>query len=657
MVIDHIATYCAYESTFKGKSEEPRTWTTHPKFKNSPSQQNNGKPQDKAVGYPKLSKVRYKCLKCGDEYHTTRKCPKIVNRDEATRLVKEAVQKKAALSSGQEEDYITATLSDGNGVPIKTRLDSEAAHFSLKLEITALNNPIDAFTFSGQKAPISRQVILGIALPAGGGSLLLKNMKCHIQEDTLPSECCDLLISKSIMKTLGYDSNELLQKASSKNRVWDLAHHYDVQTGQRMVGSLVVSPMDHNSYDATELCMPAPEPLVRQREEASNILRKQIDKMESFGADSTTVEAIKKMVLEDYIDVFRTTIGLDPPVKAPPMTAKLKNGAEPIKCHVQRLPLAQRTWLRHYCDTMVEGGLLYLNPTSSWASPPFLVKKPGTEDYRLIIDLRGVNACIEDTQWPMPHLDTLTEYLHGAKYFAVFDAFKGYWQFLCELSCQDLFSFMTDHGVYTSNRVPTGGKVSIAHYQSSMTSIFHDMINKNLLVWIDDVFLFASTQESLINVICEFLKRCEAVELKLHPGKCFLFATKVKWCGNVTSGEGIEHDPEGISALIKMLLPKNGADLVQFVCAAYWMRNHIPNFNQQMQPIQDALCRVYAHAGDNKKVKLKKFALEDKFFTNSDILAFDQVKKPSPILSDWPTLIPARQYVFFPMPPWIFMGR
>lgn len=41
-------------------------------------------------------------------------------------------------------------------------------------------------------------------------------------------------------------------------------------------------------------------------------------------------------LLETYIDVFRMTIGRDPPVDMPPTEITLKNGTVPIRCRAHR---------------------------------------------------------------------------------------------------------------------------------------------------------------------------------------------------------------------------------------------------------------------------------------------------------------------------------
>jgi chloramphenicol 3-O-phosphotransferase len=52
--------------------------------------------------------------------------------------------------------------------------------------------------------------------------------------------------------------------------------------------------------------------------------------------------------------------------------------------------------------------------------------------------------------------------------------------------------------------------------------------------------------------------------------------------------------------------PQNGADLVQYVAAANWMRSAIPNYSERVAPIQAALAKVF----EGKSRRTKKDAAE-----------------------------------------------
>ena len=84
-------------------------------------------------------------------------------------------------------------------------------------------------------------------------------------------------------------------------------------------------------------------------------------------------------------------------------------------------------------------------------------------------------------------------------------------------------------------------------------------------------------------------KPCDIYRLKLHPDKCKLFTTEVKFCGKIFTPKGIFQDPKKIKTLTNMPLPKNAGELQQYLCAMNWMRSSIPDFARISKPLRKKL--------------------------------------------------------------------
>ena len=97
--------------------------------------------------------------------------------------------------------------------------------------------------------------------------------------------------------------------------------------------------------------------------------------------------------------------------------------------------------------------------------------------------------------------------------------FKGYWQFALDPSCQELFSFLTDTGVYFSTRVMQGARDSVSCCQATVQEMFKDLLYNGLLIWLDDLLGYHSTAMGLLSVLELVLATCAAKGLKLHPDK------------------------------------------------------------------------------------------------------------------------------------------
>lgn len=156
-------------------------------------------------------------------------------------------------------------------------------------------------------------------------------------------------------------------------------------------------------------------------------------------------------------------------------------------------------------------------------------------------------------------------------------------------SSQELFSILTDEGIYTPTRVLMGGSDSVAHCQAAVQEMFAEYLYRGLMAWLDDVLGYATSEEKLLHLLAATLAICEKRGLKLNPAKCDFYKEEVKWCGRIISASGVKHDPKRIQALCALAEPTNGKELQQFICALNWMRMSIPGYNVLVAPMQQCM--------------------------------------------------------------------
>ena len=115
------------------------------------------------------------------------------------------------------------------------------------------------------------------------------------------------------------------------------------------------------------------------------------------------------------------------------------------------------------------------------------------------------------------------------------------------------------------------------------------LLLRNLLVYIDDLLVFADSEDKLVLVIREVFLRLRQFGIKIKPSKCNLFEKSILWCGMVIDEEGLKINPATVEAARSMLPPNNAAQLQQFLASCYWVRNFIPAYAQLIAPLQDLL--------------------------------------------------------------------
>ena len=82
---------------------------------------------------------------------------------------------------------------------------------------------------------------------------------------------------------------------------------------------------------------------------------------------------------------------------------------------------AQLLELRRQLDDLLAKG--YIKPSSSpYGAPVLLVPKPHTTDeWRLVIDYRGINEITVRSRYPIPNVSQLMDELSGSKIFSTLD--------------------------------------------------------------------------------------------------------------------------------------------------------------------------------------------------------------------------------------------
>ncbi|POM77826.1 Hypothetical protein PHPALM_4727 [Phytophthora palmivora] len=316
--------------------------------------------------------------------------------------------------------------------------------------------------------------------------------------------------------------------------------------------------------------------------------------------DDLVHDAINRGVVDDHITSrlytilhhfggWRLELGNDPPARVPPLKIKLKPTASPYRCKMRQYSPEKSAFLEKFNRKLVDLGCVYENRQSRWRCPALPVKKPNTDDYRQTVDYRPINAITEPIAGVMPSIEVALEHCRGKKYYALFDFLKGFWQLPFHENSREYLSYMTNKGVFTPTRVPQGSTDADLHFQSTVQMVLRELVGKCVIVWIDDLLVFAETQSELLDAIDAVLQKLDEYGFILNPKKCSLFRTEIQWCGRIINKNGIGYDPERIQALRNIPPPMTAAELQQLLCASNWMRSGLVDYARVVRPLQERL--------------------------------------------------------------------
>jgi len=77
--------------------------------------------------------------------------------------------------------------------------------------------------------------------------------------------------------------------------------------------------------------------------------------------------------------------------------------------------------------------------------------------------------------------------------------------------------------------MPFGLKNARATYQRAMTTIFQDMMNKEIEDYMDDIIVKSKTREDYLAILRKVFERCRLSKLRMNPLKCAFGVTVGKF--------------------------------------------------------------------------------------------------------------------------------
>ena len=83
----------------------------------------------------------------------------------------------------------------------------------------------------------------------------------------------------------------------------------------------------------------------------------------------------------------------------------------------------------------------------------------------------------------------------------------------------------------------------LSTFQKLMNSIFSDMLDESLLVYLGDSFVFNADIELYFDEVCKTLERLHEHKLKAKGSKCGFVVTKIEYLGNIVENRTVCYGP------------------------------------------------------------------------------------------------------------------
>ena len=152
---------------------------------------------------------------------------------------------------------------------------------------------------------------------------------------------------------------------------------------------------------------------------------------------------------------------------------------------------------------------------------------------------------------------------HPFYYFL--DGYSGYFQIEIAVGDQEKTTFTCPFGTYVYKRMPFGLCNTPTTFQRCMLSIFSDMGERIMEVYMDDITVYGESFDECLVHLETVLHRCIEKNLVLNWEKCHFMVNQGIVLRHIISERGIEVDKAKVELISKFPSPTNVKTVRQFL--------------------------------------------------------------------------------------------
>ncbi|KAI3719843.1 hypothetical protein L6452_20748 [Arctium lappa] len=297
----------------------------------------------------------------------------------------------------------------------------------------------------------------------------------------------------------------------------------------------------------------------------------------------------------------------------------------------------------------LDAGIVYPIASSSWVSPVQCVPKKGgftvvpndkneliptkvVSGWRICMDYRRLNKATQKDHFPLPFIDQMLDRLAGKEYYCFLDGYSGYNQIAISTDDQEKTTFTCPYGTFAFRRMPFGLCNAPATFQRCMMSIFSDMLEKSIEIFMDDFSVYGSSFDQCLENLQKSLERCEENDLVLNWEKCHFMVKEGIVLGHVISKKGVEVDKAKIEIVEKLPEPTTVKGIRSFLGHAGFYRRFIKDFSKISKPL--CLLLQHDHKFDFTEDCRNAFLTLKKALITAPVVITPDWEKPFEIMCD-----------------------
>ena len=179
---------------------------------------------------------------------------------------------------------------------------------------------------------------------------------------------------------------------------------------------------------------------------------------------------------------------------------------KPIKQKLRRMKPKWTLKIKEEVEKQYNAGFLRVVNYLEWLANVVLKPKKDGK-VRMCVDFQDLNKANPKDDFPLPHIDILVDNTIGHALLSFMDGFSRYNQIKMAPEDIEKTFFITPWGTYCYKVMPFGLKNASATYQCVATTLLHDLIHKEVKVYVDYMIVKSKDHEGYIPALRKFFER------------------------------------------------------------------------------------------------------------------------------------------------------
>jgi transposase InsO family protein len=239
--------------------------------------------------------------------------------------------------------------------------------------------------------------------------------------------------------------------------------------------------------------------------------------------------------------------------------------------------------LKAWLDDQLSKGWIR-SSKSPCAAPVFFVRKH-PKGWRNCTDYRRLNEMLVKNRCPLPLISEMIDRLTGATIFTKLDLRNAYNQLRIKEGDEWKTAFITKYGLYETLVMNFGLCNAPSIFQHWMNSIFHDLLDVYVLVYLDDIIIYSKDAAEHTRQVREVLRRLMEHNCFLRLEKCVFNATECEFVGFKIGPHGLEMTHKKAKAIEEWPIPSSKTAVQSFLGFINFYRRFIKDFSAIALPL------------------------------------------------------------------------